>query len=157
MQVEQYVRDLRVHGVLEGTNEIVRIIISRHLVVGRSTHVNVGVWVPGNKSIVVGGRVDTNSKRVGGRGGWMRNTNTKIRRGGIQLGFSTVAQYGTWTRYAVSDTVARRYCSIRHAFLSFPNTRVGVRHDTIQNGPNLAWRNKYKIGILFLNKPRMQK
>jgi alkylation response protein AidB-like acyl-CoA dehydrogenase len=30
-QIERYVRDLRVHQILEGTNEIMRLIISRHL------------------------------------------------------------------------------------------------------------------------------
>jgi alkylation response protein AidB-like acyl-CoA dehydrogenase len=30
-QIERYVRDLRVHQILEGTNEIMRVIIARHL------------------------------------------------------------------------------------------------------------------------------
>ena len=29
--IERYVRDLRVHSILEGTNEIMRVIISREL------------------------------------------------------------------------------------------------------------------------------
>ena len=30
-QIERYVRDLRVHQILEGTNEIMRVIVSRYL------------------------------------------------------------------------------------------------------------------------------
>ena len=30
-QIERYLRDLRVHSILEGTNEIMRVIISREL------------------------------------------------------------------------------------------------------------------------------
>ena len=32
--IERYLRDLRVHQILEGTNEIMRIIISRRLLMG---------------------------------------------------------------------------------------------------------------------------
>ncbi len=30
-QIERYLRDLRVHQILEGTNEIMRVIVSRYL------------------------------------------------------------------------------------------------------------------------------
>ena len=32
--IERYLRDLRVHQILEGTNEIMRVIISRRLLIG---------------------------------------------------------------------------------------------------------------------------
>jgi alkylation response protein AidB-like acyl-CoA dehydrogenase len=32
--IERYLRDLRVHQILEGTNEIMRVIISRRLLMG---------------------------------------------------------------------------------------------------------------------------
>jgi alkylation response protein AidB-like acyl-CoA dehydrogenase len=32
--IERYLRDLRVHQILEGTNEIMRVIISRKLLMG---------------------------------------------------------------------------------------------------------------------------
>ena len=35
--IERYLRDLRVHQILEGTNEIMRVIISRRLLTGRRT------------------------------------------------------------------------------------------------------------------------
>ena len=34
-QIERYVRDLRVHQILEGTNEVMRVIISRALLNNR--------------------------------------------------------------------------------------------------------------------------
>ncbi|MDG2000506.1 MAG: acyl-CoA dehydrogenase family protein, partial [Alphaproteobacteria bacterium] len=34
-QIERYVRDLRVHQILEGTNEVMRVIISRTLLNNR--------------------------------------------------------------------------------------------------------------------------
>ena len=34
-EIERYVRDLRVHQILEGTNEIMRVIISRKLLENR--------------------------------------------------------------------------------------------------------------------------
>jgi isobutyryl-CoA dehydrogenase len=34
--VERYVRDLRVHTILEGTNEIMRMVISRHMTKSQS-------------------------------------------------------------------------------------------------------------------------
>jgi alkylation response protein AidB-like acyl-CoA dehydrogenase len=33
--IERYLRDLRVHQILEGTNEIMRVIISRRLLMGQ--------------------------------------------------------------------------------------------------------------------------
>jgi alkylation response protein AidB-like acyl-CoA dehydrogenase len=33
-QIERYLRDLRVHQILEGTNEIMRVIVSRQLLKG---------------------------------------------------------------------------------------------------------------------------
>lgn len=32
LQVERYVRDLRVHTILEGTNEIMRVVMARHMI-----------------------------------------------------------------------------------------------------------------------------
>jgi len=34
-QIERYVRDIRVHQILEGTNEIMRVIIARKLLENR--------------------------------------------------------------------------------------------------------------------------
>jgi isobutyryl-CoA dehydrogenase len=31
LQVERYVRDLRVHTILEGTNEIICVVMARHM------------------------------------------------------------------------------------------------------------------------------
>jgi alkylation response protein AidB-like acyl-CoA dehydrogenase len=35
VQIERYLRDLRVHMILEGTNEIMRVVIGRHMTKGR--------------------------------------------------------------------------------------------------------------------------